>query len=299
MMFLGELAAMGTSFCWSGGSILFSIAGRRIGSYNVNKLRIPMAATFLFIALMVFYQTPFPTGINSHAVIYLGLSGIVGLVIGDTFYFRCLVILGPRQGSLMMSLAPVMTAVIAFLLIGETLSPMAIIGIVVTLAGVSWVTTDRKDIGSIDNREGSKAFGVLMGVGGAFGQALGLVLAKEGMGQTFNPLSATLLRMLTAAVAIWIVAGARREIITTLKSLADLKCLLTLSGAAFLGPTVGVWLSLVAVKNTEAGIAATLMSTFPVVIIPLTMIVHHERPSYRSVLGAIVAVAGVAMLFIE
>ncbi len=299
MMFLGELAAMGTSFCWSGGSILFSIAGRRIGSYNVNKLRIPMASIFLLTALMIFYHTPFPSGINSHAVIYLGLSGIVGLVIGDTFYFRCLVILGPRQGSLMMSLAPVMTAVIAFIMLGERLSAMAMAGILVTLAGISWVTTDKKDVGSLDNREGSKAVGVLMGVGGAFGQALGLVLAKEGMGQTFNPMSATLIRMLTAAVAIWIVAGMRREIITTLKSMVDLKCVATLSGAAFLGPTVGVWLSLVAVKNTEAGIAATLMSTFPVVIIPLTMIVHHERPSYRSVLGAIVAVAGVAMLFIE
>jgi drug/metabolite transporter (DMT)-like permease len=299
MMFLGELAAMGTSFCWAGGSLLFSIAGRRIGSYNVNKLRIPIAAIFLFIALMIIYRTPFPTGINGHAIAYLSLSGIIGLVIGDTFYFRCLVILGPRQGSLLMALAPVMTAIIAYIILGETLSLMAVIGIFVTLAGVSWVTTDKKDIAGIDSREGSKAFGVLMGIGGAFGQALGLVLAKEGMGETFNPMSATLIRMITAAIAIWIVAAMRREVIVTVKAMADLRCLLTLSGAAFLGPTIGVWLSLVAVKHTEAGIAATLMSTFPVVIIPLTMIVHGERPSYRGVLGAIIAVAGVALLFIE
>ncbi len=298
MVFLGELAGMGTSFCWAGGSLLFSMAGRRIGSYNVNKLRIPIAAIFLTLFLMIGYRTPFPSGISSHAFIYLSLSGIIGLVIGDTFYFRCLVILGPRQGSLMMSLAPVMTALIAYIMLGEILSIMAIIGIFITLAGVSWVTTDKKNF-DIDSREGSKAFGVLMGIGGAFGQALGLVLAKEGMGETFNPMSATLIRMLTSAVAIWIIAAARREIIMTVKAMADLRCLATLSGAAFLGPTIGVWLSLVAVKNTQAGIAATLMSTFPVVIIPLTMIVHGDRPSYRGVLGAIVAVAGVAMLFIE
>jgi len=297
-MFLGEMAAMGTAFCWSGGSLLFSMAGRRIGSYNVNKLRIPIAATFLCTALLLFYGSPLPTGLNQHALLYLGLSGIIGLAIGDTFYFRCLVILGPRQGALLGSLAPVMTAIIAFIILGERLSLMAIAGIFVTLAGVSWVTTDRK-AANIDNREGSKAFGVLMGIGGALGQALGLVLAKEGMGETFNPLSATFVRMVTAAVAIWIVASFRGEIVSTLKALRDRRCLMTLSGAAFLGPTVGVWLSLVSVKHTQAGIAATLMSTYTVVIIPLTMIVHKERPSYRGVLGAILAVIGVAMLFIE
>lgn len=298
MMFLGEIAAMGTSFCWAGGSLLFSLAGRRIGSYNVNKLRIPIAACFLSIVLFIAYGDLFPTGCSRHAFLYLALSGVIGLAIGDTFYFRCLVILGPRLGSLMMALAPVMTAIIAFVMLGERLSLMAIAGIFVTLAGVSWVTTDRKET-DLDHREGSKAFGVLMGAGGAFGQALGLVLAKEGMGETFNPMSATLVRMLTAAAAIWMVAACRGEIVRTLKALADRRSLAALSGAAFLGPTIGVWLSLVAVKHTQAGIAATLMSTFPVMVIPLTMIVHKQRPSYRSVLGAVVAVAGVAMLFIE
>jgi drug/metabolite transporter (DMT)-like permease len=248
--------------------------------------------------LLVRYGELFPTGLNSHALYYLTISGIIGLAIGDTFYFRCLVILGPRLGSLMMSLAPVITAIFAFFMLDERLSLMAIAGIFVTLAGVSWVSTDKKDE-NIDSREGSKVFGILMGVGGAAGQALGLVLAKEGMGESFNPMSATLIRMIAATVSIWLVAVFRGEIIQTIKSLADIKAAYALSGAAMLGPTVGVWLSLVAVKYTEAGIAATLMSTFPVVIIPMTMITHKERPSYRSVLGAIIAVIGVAMLFIE
>jgi len=298
MMFLGETAALGTSLCWAGGSILFAIAGRLIGSYNVNKLRIPMAALFLSTVLLIGYGSLFPTGMNSHALLYLSLSGIVGLAIGDTFYFRCLVILGPRQGSLMMSLAPVITAISAWFLLDEHLSFMAIAGIFVTLAGVTWVTTDKKD-SKIDSREGSKIFGVIMGVLGATGQAIGLVLAKEGMGADFNPMSATLIRMIVATLAIWIVAMFRGEIVGTVKKLTDRKALYALLGAAFLGPTIGVWLSLVAVKHTQAGIAATLMSIFPVVIIPLAMIVHKERPTYRSVLGAIVAVIGVAMLFLE
>jgi len=298
MTLIGELAALGTSFCWAGGTVLFALSGRLIGSYNVNKLRIPIAACFLAVVLLAVHGNLFPTGLDQKSLIYLTLSGIIGLAIGDTFYFRCLVILGPRLGSLMMALAPVMTALSAYFLINERLSLMAIGGIFVTLAGVTWVTTDKKDE-NIDRREGSKAFGVLMGIGGAAGQALGLVLAKEGMGETFNLMSATLIRMITATIAIWLVAALRGEIISTIKSLTGRRAVSAVLGASFLGPTIGVWLSLVAVKYTEAGIAATLMSTFPVVVIPLTMIVYKERPTWRAVVGAVVAVAGVAMLFIE
>ena len=112
-----------------------------------------------------------------------------------------------------------------------------------------------------------------------------------------SPIGLAFIALLFAA--IWLFAAFRGEVIRTIKALADRRCLMALSGAAFLGPTIGVWLSLVAVKHTQAGIAMTLMSTFPVVVIPLAMIVHKERPSYRSVLGAIIAVIGVAMLFIE
>lgn len=298
MLYLGELAAVATSFCWASGSILFAYAGRLIGSYNVNKLRIPLAVLFLSLILWMMYGTLFPTGYDGNVILYLSISGIIGLAVGDTFYFRCLVILGPRQGALMMSLAPVMTALLAYFVIDERLSLMALVGIFVTLAGVTWVTTDRKN-GATNSREGSKRLGILMGIGGAAGQAVGFVFAKKGMGDAFDPMSATLIRMLSATVAIWIVALFRQELISTIKAVCSRKALYVLVGATLLGPTIGVWMSMIAVKHAQAGVAATLISTFPVVIIPMTMIIHKERPSIRAVVGAIIAVIGVAMLFIE
>ncbi|MEZ5360633.1 MAG: DMT family transporter [Candidatus Zixiibacteriota bacterium] len=298
MELLGEMAALTTAFCWGGGTLLFAAAGRRIGSYNVNKLRIPMSAVFLGTLLLVMHGSFFPTGIDSRTTILLTLSGIIGLIIGDTCYFRCLVILGPRRGALLESLSPPITAIAAFFFLDERLGLLAILGLIITLAGVAWVTTDKKD-DRMDNREGSKAFGVLMGVFGAAGQSFGLIIAKEAMGDSFDPLSATFIRMVASSLGIWIIAAFRREIVTTMTHLTDKKALFTLMGAAFVGPTIGVWMSLVAVKHTHAGIAATIMSTFPIIVIPLTMIVHKEKPTMRSVVGAIVAIAGVALLFIE
>ena len=297
-MLTGELAALGTAFCWACGTLLFTFAGRLIGSYNVNKLRIPIAMIFLATLLLVQHGTLFPSGLNNRALIYLSASGIIGLTLGDTFYFRCLVILGSRLGALMMSLAPVMTALFAFILIGEHLSALALTGIAVTLSGVAWVATDKKE-NRIDSREGSKPFGLLMGFLGASGQALGLVLAKEAMDGVFDATSATFIRMAAASVTIWIWAALRGESTRTLRQLKVPKALLSVSGAAFLGPTVGVTLSLVAVKYAQAGVAATIMSTFPIIVIPLAFYFNKERPTWRSIVGSIIAIAGVALLFLE
>ncbi len=289
---------MATAFCWASGTLMFTAAGRRIGSYNVNKLRIPIAALMVGGLLYLLNGSLFPTGGDTRTIILLVLSGIVGLVIGDSCYFRCLVILGPRQGALLGSLAPPITAVTAYLFLDERLGLLAIFGLIVTLAGVTWVTSDKKDE-RLDNREGSKTVGIIMGVLGAAGQSFGLILAKEAMGETFNPLSATFIRMGASAIVIWLFASFRGEIKSTLMELTSKKALYPLLGASFMGPTIGVWMSMVAVKLTQAGIAATIMSTFPIIVIPLTMLIHKEKPTTRSVVGSIIAIIGVAMLFIE
>ncbi|HSN54102.1 MAG TPA: EamA family transporter, partial [Candidatus Sulfomarinibacteraceae bacterium] len=63
-------------------------------------------------------------------------------------------------------------------------------------------------------------------------------------------------------------------------------------------PFLGVSLSLLAVKYTEAGVAATLMALTPVLIIPVSVLVFREQVARPAVLGAVVAVAGSALLFL-
>jgi drug/metabolite transporter (DMT)-like permease len=70
-------------------------------------------------------------------------------------------------------------------------------------------------------------------------------------------------------------------------------------GATFLGPVFGVWLSLVAVRLTKTGIAATLMATTPVLVLPLLIFLQKEKVSRRAAAGALVAVAGVGVLFLR
>ena len=295
----GELAALGTASCWTLASLVFTRAGRQIGAFNLNKLRIPIAAICLAGAVIVTGSSHDLMRLARGDVAWLALSGLIGLTLGDSCYFHSLVILGPRRAMLLMSSAPVMAALLALAFLGEHLGWMAWLGIAITLVGIAWVTAER-DFHSENSPHGSKAFGVLLGLGGAVGQAVGLVIAKRVLiGSDIAPLVATLVRMIAATIGIWSYALVLGQGRSTLALLGQASVRWVVLAGAILGPFVGVWLSLVSVKHIEAGVAATIMAIVPVLILPLVVLVLHERVTSRAVLGAIVAVGGVAMLFLR
>jgi len=298
MTYLGELAALGTATCWSFGSLFFDAAGRRLGPNNVNKIRILQATVLLSCALWIVTGRFLPAHLPAINVFWLSLSGLIGLVLGDYCLFTSLVILGPRRATLLMAAAPVITALFAWPVLDEVLGPLAIIGISIAIIGIVWVSIEKRGAGRV-LRSGSLLAGTLWGLGGAVGQAIGLVFAKVGMGGEIEPLEATFCRMFAAAIILWLFTIISGQLPATLRALNN-KCGLAFSmGGAFVGPFIGVWLSLVAIKHAEAGIAATIMAATPVLVIPLEIIVHGERPSMRAIIGAVVAVGGVAVLFLR
>ena len=296
--YLGEIAALGTSVCWTFTSIFFTLSGRRIGSAVVNRARLPLAVVFLAATHFLVQGEWLPQQAGLARWFWLGLSGIIGLVLGDGFLFQALVLIGPRRSMLLMSLVPVLSLLVAWLFLGETLSAPEMLAIGLTVGGIAWVVSER---GASKDRPGEPRLywlGVLAGLGGAVGQALGLVASKKGMAGDFSPLSATLMRMIVAALVIWSYTWLRGRAGQTVRALGDRRAGLAILGGAIAGPFLGVWLSLVAVQLTQVGIAATLMSLSPVLILPPSVWIFHERIGLRAILGTLVTIAGVAMIFL-
>ncbi|PWB71253.1 EamA family transporter, partial [candidate division GN15 bacterium] len=144
MHFAGELAALSTALLWSFTAVFFSLAGKRIGSFNVNKIRLVFAALIYAAILLITTGSPYPTGLNSAQLFWLTLSGLIGLVIGDGCGFKSLVMIGPRVATLVMASAPIIATVIAWVFLGEKLKLIDLIGIAVTIAGITWVVAERK-----------------------------------------------------------------------------------------------------------------------------------------------------------
>lgn len=299
---MGEVVALATAFCWSLNSIQFTIAGRRVGSRTVNRVRLAFAVIFLSLTHLLLHGRLWPAQAGYHRWGWLGLSGIVGLVLGDGSLFHAFLLIGPRRSMLLMTLVPMISTVGAWVLLGETLVPMELLAISVTVGGVAWVVSEKEsrapaDEDELNEHRRNHALGVILGVAGATGQALGLVAAKRGLVGEFPALSGTVIRMLVAASAVWLLTLLRGEVASTWQALKHRQTRFLLLGGAFIGPFIGVWLSLIAVRNAPVGIASTLMALSPIMLIPLGHWAFGERVTARSIAGTAVALTGASVMF--
>jgi uncharacterized membrane protein len=130
---------------WTGSMLTFAGATTRVGSVYVNVVRMIAAVIFLVITVVIF-QINF--SVTLVQVWYLSLSGMVGFVFGDTFLFKSFEYNNARIGSLIMSASPAMAALFAYVFLNETLSPMGILGMIVTLGGIALVVLERKELSS-------------------------------------------------------------------------------------------------------------------------------------------------------
>ncbi|MDZ4724245.1 MAG: DMT family transporter [candidate division Zixibacteria bacterium] len=307
MLYIGELAALATAFCWSFTAIFFTEAGRLIGSFRVNNICLAIAVALYALILLITAGFPLPQNINVSQMSWLGISGIIGFVIGDSAGLKAMVILGPRTKTLIFSTSPVIATIIAWLFLDERLTAIELFGIGVTLTGVLWVILEKKEriithFALADNHpdSGTTLKGILLALVAAACQATGMVLSKQGMlysGGIVEPLPASMVRLIFATAVIWLFAVFKGEAAATLQSLKNPKAMLHTVGGVIFGPFLGVWMSLVALKHISAGIAATLSAMTPILIIPVVIFYYKEKVSPREIIGAVVAVLGVALLF--
>jgi drug/metabolite transporter (DMT)-like permease len=296
--FTGEIAALGAAACWGIGSNFFVAAGRRMGSRRLNRLRLSAALVLLSVALWFVKGAPWPMWATRRDVMLLGASGLAGFVVGDRFYFRSLVILGAGRATLISSTSAIFAAVLARIFLHETLGLRAVAGIALTLGGLAWVLTERLEKVA-DHPEGSIYVGAVSGFVGAVCSAVGYLLTRAGLQGGLDPLSGTVVRATVAVVCVWLLVPWEGGIRHSLDALRDRVASRAMLGGALFGPFIGVTLSLVALQHTETGVATALMSAHPLIAMLIAARAHGERLTQRLLLGALVTLAGVALLFLR
>jgi len=288
---IGEFAGLGVSVCWTVSALFFEKAGHKIGSLSVNFIRLLFAIGFLGITTFFTRGLFFPTDATSYQWFWLGLSGFIGFFLGDLLLFQSYMVIGSRTAALIMSLAPMLTAVIGWFFLDEILSLKNITAIVVSVSGIIIAISNRKMKLNIPFN------GFLLAFGGAMGQAVGLILSKKGMGH-YDPVAATQIRALFGFLSFGIlttVLGRWNKLGQAIKHTSAMK---SVTVGAFFGPFVGVALGLFAIQQTKTGIASTLMGLVPIFIIVPSAIMFKEKIRPQQVIGAIVSIVGATLFFI-
>ena len=298
----GEIAGVFTAVFWTVTSMAFESAGKKVGSLSVNLIRLVMAFFLIGAYSWLARGFFFPSDATLFQWKWLALSGLVGFVIGDLLLFQAFVVVGARISMLMMALAPPFAALIGWLLLGEVLDPKSWFGMAVTMCGIVIVILKREkteENGAVVKKikANYSVPGILLALGGALGQAAGLVISKKGMGD-YDAFSAAQIRVLTGIVAFTILFFFMRRWSKVWEAVQHKPAMKRIGLGAFFGPFLGVSFSLLAVQHTKAGIAATLMAIVPVLIIPPSIFLFKEKVNSKEILGAVITVAGVALFFL-
>lgn len=297
MNLIGEIAGLATSFFFAITAIIFTHTGRMIGSQATNRIRLSFALVYLIVLNLILFHEPLPFSAGSSRWIWLSLSGVIGLSLGDAFLFKSFLHVGARLGSLLLSLAPIFGSIISWFIFGESLTLWQMTGIFLALAGITWVVASHKE--DANTPSGHTRQGVILGILSALCQAVGLVLSKRGMLGNFPPFQANAIRILAAVFFIWIWAAFEKQVESTFESLRQYpRALQLIAIGAVIGPVMGVSASLLAVQHAEVGVASTLMALPPVIVLPISYFVFKEKVTWQALAGTLLAIAGVAILFL-
>lgn len=310
MNYSGEYIAIVVAVSWTITALFAEVASKRLGSLQLNVIRMVLSLFMLSVALFFLSGSFLPIGTDSNTWLWLSLSGFVGYVLGDFCLFNSYVIIGSRFGQLFMTLAPPTAALFGWIMLGERLSLLAWTGMLITITGIGMSVLGKGEKHKFSLKLPFK--GVLFGIGAGMGQGVGLVLSKVGMDyyalslgegnsyiHTTLPFSSTFIRAITGTIGFVLLMAIRRQFHTLPVAMRDKKGMKAALWATVTGPFIGVSLSLMATQYTAVGIASTLMALTPVMIIWPAHMIFKQQITIKEVAGAIISVIGVALFFIR
>ena len=305
----GELLSLLVAVMWTFTALFAEIASKRMGTLVLNVWR--MLFTILLLGILLWWTCgkPWPQYASPDVWKWFLASGFMGFVFGDYCLFNAYVVMGGRFGQLFMTLASPFAAIAAWLMMGETMGGLALLGMIITLSGIGISIMGKDDAGTRHLKLPRK--GIMLGIGAGMGQGVGLVLSKQGLMHyaaeipaeatdvaAMMPFAGTQMRAVMGLIGFGATLLFLKKWRNMLRFFTDLRGAAAAMGAILLGPFFGVSLSLMAVGMTNTGVAQTLMSLTPILILWPSRLTFGTKVSMQEVVGAVIAVAGASLFFI-
>jgi drug/metabolite transporter (DMT)-like permease len=289
---LGAFSALGSAFFWALAAILFRRVGDHVPAAGLNYSK----GIIAFICLGALLLVTETTVVDSQSLLYLAVSGLIGICLGDSLYFVTLVRLGPRLTLLLGSLIPVVAGLVAVFGLQEHINPLSATGLGMTIIGVAYVLWEKAP--HVDRQAQSLRWlsGVMLGLLFVCSEAAGIIFTKIGV-QEMPSLQATFIRQTIAIMGLTFWGLASSALVGWVQPLQERRIRRRVIIAAIVGAFLGTWLSVLALKSTYTSVAAALNSTSPLFVLPLAAYIMREKISRRAILGTAMSVLGIAVYF--
>ena len=275
---------------------------------TMNLMRLSLGALLVFITALVFEFNSISNIFSasySKAWLWLGLSGVVSLGLGDYLSYRMYTILSPRFGAVFTSISPASALLFGILLLDETINFIGIMGMAITIGGVMSMSFSRSERNAIpDHGHGSVLTGIVYGTIGALCHGIGLVFSKMGFvsqslpGFPVGPITGSFIRYCVAAVLVIAILFFTKKLSKQIKLLkqqqgAVLKITL---GAILLGPVLAVSCAMISIQYINVAVSQTIFALVPVLALFIAHYVYKEKITPHAMAGIAMAITGVALL---
>lgn len=290
-----DLLALLAAACWGIGSLISVAPSRQVGAFAYSRWRMLIVSGVLWLSAMMFGNG---LVITQSQFIAVALSGVIGIVIGDTSYFGAMNRIGPRRTGILFATNAVFSAAFGMLIFSEQLSTQALIGGVLTVSGVMIaIALGRR---SNENHhwetdQGSLAAGIGLGLVAALAQSAGALLAKPAMAEGLDPILASAVRVSVAAFAHFVLLWSGVKWVRA-KGAFDPKVLVQTALSGTIGMAVGMTLFLLALRHGDVGLVSILSSVTPVLLLPMLWFWMGRVPAPGAWFGAVLTVVGTGLI---
>lgn len=141
----GEIISLIVAVSWTITALCAEYASKHIGQLATNVIRMAASLVLLSLTMLIVTGSPLPLYADGNTWLWLSLSGFVGYCFGDYCLFNSYIVMGSRYGQLFMTLAPPVAAISSWLIFGETMTPLAILGMFITILGIALSIFGKED----------------------------------------------------------------------------------------------------------------------------------------------------------
>jgi drug/metabolite transporter, DME family len=286
---VGALCALGSAFTWAVTSMLARTLQPPLNSVSINAIRSTVAGVVVVGWVVAVDGVSVMTSMSATTFGLLALSIAIAVGVGDNLFFESSRMVGLAAAMTIATSYPLVTTVLAALVLGETITMWVVIGGVLTLAGVALIVTGGQHRAERHEHYG---LGVMAAVLASLAWGIAPILMKAPL-QEMDAAAIQGVRLPVAAALLWVTPWARgavRQLVEGGQGIVGRMALLSLL-------TVFSSVMYVAgIKYAGVAIGSILSSVAPMFAIPLGVMFLHERLSAGAVLGILVTIVGVIVL---
>lgn len=287
--------ALGAAASWAVSALISATPSRRLGVLAFARWR--LVAVLLVFVPWVLWQGSWRS-LDGSAYLFLAISGMAGIFVGDTAMFACMNRLGPRRTGVLYATHALFSALLGWLWLGERMGLQALCGALLVVGGVMVAIAfghHKSNDHRLEAVRGPWWVGLLLGLTAALCQSIGSLLAKPVLVAGADPVAASVVRIgVTAGLhgllwaSGWQAARAQDAVRGRVLGLTAL--------SGWIGMGLGMTCILLALHGSSVGLVGVLSSITPVLVLPLLWLVQGKAPARGAWLGAVLTVLGTVLV---